>query len=122
MPRSARKEGYSRRHRFAARGSFGAVLRGSRKLRGRLCVVHVMPATDGTSRLGIALTRRLVASSADRNFVKRLVREIFRRHVVKQAGFDCVVMLRNKFTLSDAAPIAAEVAAHFDQLKPTGAP
>jgi ribonuclease P protein component len=122
MPRSARKEGYSRRHRFTARGSFGPVLRGSRKLRGRLAVVHVTPARDGSSRLGVALTRRLVASSVERNFVKRLVREIFRRHVVKQAGFDCVVMLRHKFSLSDAAPIAAEIRAHFDQLKPTGAP
>ena len=35
MPRGARKEGYSRRHRFTARGSFGPILKGSRKLRGR---------------------------------------------------------------------------------------
>jgi ribonuclease P protein component len=121
MPRSARKEGYSRRHRFTTRGAFGPVLRGTRKLRGRLCVVHVAAAPDGNSRLGIALTKRLVPSSSERNRLKRLAREIFRRHVVKQSGFDCVVMLRQKFSPDQAAPIAAELMSHFDQLKPDGA-
>jgi len=116
MPRSARPEGYSRRHRFTARGSFGAVLRGSRKLRGRLAVIHVAPGRGGISRLGIALTRRLVPRSVDRNLVKRLLRDAFRRHAVKRAGFDCVVALRERFERAHAAAVAAEVAILFDQL------
>ena len=56
MPREARKEGYSRRHRFSVQGSFGTVLRGSRKLRGRFAILHVAPGRPGLSRLGIALT------------------------------------------------------------------
>jgi ribonuclease P protein component len=116
MPRNARKEGYSRRHRFAARGSFGVVLRGSRKLRGRYATIHVAPGFSGQSRLGVALTRRLIARSVDRNRVKRLVRDAFRRHVVKQAGLDCVVSLRQKFDASNAAPIVNEIRELFDQL------
>jgi ribonuclease P protein component len=116
MPRSARKEGYSRRHRFAERGSFGAVLRGSRKLRGRLAVLHVVAGRSSRSRLGIALTRRLVARSVDRSLVKRLVRDAFRRHVVKHAGFDCVVALRERFDASQARAVVEEVGALFDQL------
>jgi ribonuclease P protein component len=116
MPRSARTEGYSRRHRFTVQGSFGTVLRGSRKLRGRYSIVHAAPGLDEVSRLGIALTRRLVPSSVDRNRVKRLVREAFRRHVLKRAGLDCVVTLRERFDDAHAAPILAEIRAHFDQL------
>jgi ribonuclease P protein component len=116
MPRGARKEGYSRRHRFTARGSFGAVLRGPRKLRGQLAVIHVTPARGGHSRLGLALTRRLVPLSVDRNRVKRLVRDAFRRHIVKSAGFDCVVTLRGRFDAAQATPIAEEVRALLDQL------
>ena len=111
-------EGFSRRHRFATQGSFGAVLRGSRKIRGRLATVHAMPARDPGSRLGIALTRRLVASSVDRNQVKRLAREAFRRHAVKGAGLDCVVMLRERFDPSQADAMAAEFRSLFDQLLP----
>jgi ribonuclease P protein component len=116
MARSARKEGYSRRHRFSARGSFGAVLRGSRKLRGRYAVIHVGPGREGCSRLGLALTRRLVPLSVDRNRLKRLVRDAFRRHVVKRGGFDCVVSLRSRFEAAHAAPMVAEIRALLDQL------
>ena len=120
MPRSARPEGYSRRHRFAARGSFGAVLRGSRKLRGRLAVIHVGSGRGGFSRLGIALTRRLAPRSVDRNLVKRLLRDAFRRHAVKRAGLDCVVALRERFDRSQAAEVLDEIRLLFDQLSRNG--
>ena len=118
MPRNARQQGYSRRHRFAARGSFGPVLRGSRKVRSRFAVIHAVPARDTHSRLGVALTRRLVPSSVDRNLVKRIVREAFRRHGVKGAGLDCVVMLRERFQREQAESIATEIRGLLDQLWP----
>jgi len=92
------------------------VLRGSRKLRGRLAIVHVAPAADSESRLGVALTRRLVPSAVDRNFVKRIVREAFRCHAVKGSGMDCVVMLRERFTREHAAEVLAEICRHLDQI------
>jgi ribonuclease P protein component len=119
MPRHARKEGFSRRHRFAQRGSFGPVLRSPRKIRGRLAVVHAVTGAGTGSRLGIALTRRLVPSSVERNRVKRMVRETFRRHEVKDAGLDCVVTLRSRFDPATAEELRAEVAALFDQLRNT---
>jgi ribonuclease P protein component len=109
-------EGYSRRHRFTVQGSFGAVLRGSRKLRGRYATVHAASGRGGMSRLGVALTRKLVPRSVDRNRVKRLVREVFRRHVLKGAGLDCVVTLRGRFDAGQVAALRDEVRAHFDQL------
>lgn len=118
MPRHARGEGYSRRHRFAARGSFGDALRGSRKLRGELAVIHVVPGRGQASRLGVALTRRLVPSSVHRNHVKRLAREAFRRHAVKGCGLDLVVMLRSRFAPDQSAPLAAELHRLLDQLCP----
>jgi ribonuclease P protein component len=118
MPRNARQQGYSRRHRFAARGSFGSILGGSRKVRSRFAVIHALPARDSHSRIGIALTRKLVPSSVDRNLVKRIVREAFRRHGIKGAGLDCVVMLRERFRREHAAPLAIEVGGLLDQLWP----
>ena len=116
MPRNARKEGFSRRHRFAERGSFGPVLRGSRKVRGTLAVVHAVPARNPASRLGIALTRRLVPRSTDRNRVKRLVREAFRRHPLKKAALDCVVSLRERFDAASLPALRSEIGSLFDRL------
>ena len=121
MPRNARKEGYSRRHRFAERGSFGPVLRSPQKLRSRLAIVHVAPARGSHSRMGLALTRRLVPDAVDRNLVKRMVRETFRRHIAKSLSFDCVVMLRERFADGQAAQIAAEVGELLDRLNPPAA-
>ena len=116
MPRGARKEGYSRRYRFTVQGSFGTVLRGPRKLRGRFAILHVAPGRAGQSRLGVALIRRLIPRSVDRNKVKRLVRDAFRRHGVKHAGLDCVVSLRERFDAANAEPLFAEIGILFDQL------
>ena len=116
MPRDARKEGYSRRHRFSVQGSFGTVLRAPRKVRGRFAIVHVAPGRAGASRLGLALTRRLIPLSVDRNRVKRMVRDTFRRHEVKLAGLDCVVSLRERFDAAKAEPLFAEIRTLFDQL------
>ncbi len=120
MPRSARTQGYSRRHRFTSRGSFGPVLRQSRKMKGKLVVLHAMPAASGVSRLGIALTRRVVPDAVDRNRVKRLVRDVFRRHAVKAAGFDCVVVLRERFARDRVFDLRADVTGLFDRLHGDG--
>ena len=116
MPRNARQEGYSRRHRFPAPGTFGPVLRGNRKVRGPLATLHAAPARDANSRFGVALTRKLVASSVNRNAVKRLAREVFRRHPAKHAGLDCVVMLRGRYDGAQARALSAEIAGLLDQL------
>lgn len=115
MPRDARAEGLSRRHRFTIQGSFGPVLRNSRKLRSPHAVLHVSPGVPGASRLGIALTRRVLRSAVQRNRVKRALREVFRRHPVKRTGLDMVVSFRTRIG-SDTAAVVAEVAQLLDQL------
>ena len=115
MPGSPRAEGFSSRHRFSTRGSFGPALRSARKLRGETVVLNVVPGRPGATRLGIALTRRLVPRATERNRFKRLVRELFRRHEVKHRGLDCVVALRKPFNASMAAPLRDELRKLFDQ-------
>ena len=116
MPRDARAEGFSRRHRFTVQGSFGAVLRNSRKLRSPHAVLHVTPGIPGFSRLGVALTRRLIPASVDRNAMKRALREMFRRHPVKKAGLDLVVMFRSPLVAAQRRDVVDEVRALFDQV------
>lgn len=116
MARSPRAEGFSRRHRFSAHGSFGAALRSSRKFRGDTLVLNVVEGRGDWARLGIALTRRLVPRAVDRNCLKRLVRDEFRHHEVKKRGLDCVVALRKPFDSSAAPALCVELRNLFDQL------
>jgi ribonuclease P protein component len=115
MPGSPRAEGFSKRHRFSTRGSFGPALRSARKLRGDAVVLNLVAGRPGATRLGIALTRRLVPRATERNGLKRLVREIFRRHPLKSRGLDCVVALRKPYDASLAGALRAELGRLFDQ-------
>jgi len=94
MTRGARKEGLSRRHRFAGRGSYAAALRSPRKLRSQALLLHVAAGRPGVSRLGLVVPKRLARQSVDRNRLKRLARETFRRHAAKTAGLDLVLAIR----------------------------
>jgi len=118
MPREARKHGLSRRHRFAESGGFGPVLKAGRKVRGRYAVLHVGKAPGGISRLGIALTRKMIPHAVERNRVRRLVREAFRRHGAKQLPMDYVVTLRQRISCTELGPFRAELGTLLDQLCP----
>jgi ribonuclease P protein component len=109
MARGARKEGLSRRHRFVGRGSFTAALQGPHKLRGSAMVLHVAPGSPGESRFGVAIPKRLARRSVDRNRLKRLAREAFRRHAAKASGLDLVLTLRHPFSRAAEADWIAEV-------------
>jgi ribonuclease P protein component len=113
--RGARQQGLSRRHRFHARGAFGPALRSARKVRGNAALIHVASGRAGISRLGITVTRRIAPSSVVRNRIKRMIREIFRRHPVKAAGLDLVVAPREGLAGLPAAVLAAEIRALLDQ-------
>ena len=116
MPRDARKQGLSRRHRFVERGAYGPLLKAGRKLRGSLAVVHTARSATGHSRLGIALTRKMIPHAVQRNRVRRLVREAFRRHAAKQLPLDCVVTLRQAVDPSELGQLRSEVDGLLDQL------
>lgn len=115
MPRGERVEGYPRRHRFCTRGSFGPVLKDGRKIRGRLAVLHVHPAPAGVSRLGVALTRKLVGLATRRNRVKRAIREAFRRSPLKAGSLDLVVTLRERVRDEDIPAVIAEISSLMEQ-------
>jgi ribonuclease P protein component len=115
MPREPRDQGLSRRHRFAERDAYGPVLKGGRKVRGRMAVLSV-GRSAGPSRLGVALTRRMIPLAVERNRVRRLVREAFRRHVAKQLPMDFVVTLRQRVTRAELPTLRVELVALLDQL------
>lgn len=116
MTRSARKEGLSRRHRFAGRGCFSIALRSPDKLRGKAMILHIAAGRPGESRLGIAIPKRLARRSVDRSRIKRLVRETFRRHPAKRAGLDLVLAPRREFSGEEEAAWLLEVRQLLDRV------
>ena len=80
-------------------------------------VIHATRGSPGRSRLGVALTRRFVPSAVERNRMKRVLREVFRRHPVKLAGLDCVVTFRRALSPSEKVGLAREAERLLDELQ-----
>jgi len=75
--------------RLKHRADLGRVYRSGRARSGALFSLRFL-AREGEGRLGITIPRRW-GSAVERNRVKRLLREAFRRHRAEFAGVDLVV-------------------------------
>jgi ribonuclease P protein component len=96
--------------RLRLRTDFKRVYAGESKLYGRFVVLFALPNGQEGFRLGITATRKL-GNAVKRNFVKRRLREIYRRLRARERssssrGFDLVLNVR---------PSAA--AATFEELR-----
>jgi ribonuclease P protein component len=74
-------------------------------------LLHVAVGRPGESRFGLAVAKRLARRAVDRNRMKRLAREVFRRHPIKSAGVDLVLAPRQPFSRDGEAAWTAEIAA-----------
>jgi len=101
-------EALSRRARLSGRGLFDSLLR-SRNVRGERFVVHAMANGSAFARLGIVVSKRVARRAVDRSYVRRLIRETFRREQQKLIGFDILVRPRRLFSRADAQAAISEL-------------
>ena len=87
-------QGLSGRERIRRRIEFERVYSTGRRIRGRFMTVFLLLTQHPCSRFGVAATRKL-GNAVERNRVKRLAREIFRRHKVAP-GYDVVIVPRRE--------------------------
>ena len=75
--------------------------------------VFVVPNDSSRSRLGVAASRK-VGNAVQRNRVKRVAREIFRRHKVV-AGLDIVIVPRREMLDAPFSSLEADYLAALDR-------
>ena len=92
------------------RGEFVAVQDGGRKLHTDSFLVFVLPQkTTGPARLGITASRKL-GGAVERNRVKRLVREAFRRHkLLFPSGCDFVFVAKRNAAVAAYDQVVREI-------------
>ncbi len=105
-PRAA--VGYSRQHRLRGQRDFAAVLRHRTGAVGAQLSVSVRPNDGGGARLGLIVPKALAARAVDRNYIRRVAREQFRRAPVD--GFDVIVRLRLRYHREPRGVLGRELA------------
>jgi ribonuclease P protein component len=88
-PRAIRDETYPRSSRLLRRGEFVRVQQGGKRVHTAHFIVLMMPGVG--QRLGVTVGRR-VGGSVQRNRIKRVVREVFRRNR-ELFPVDCAIVL-----------------------------
>lgn len=59
-----------------------------------------MPNHANYARLGIIASKKIMNKAVERNFNKRVIREVFRKHPIKSIKFDIVVLIKNKIAVT----------------------
>src|SRR5712692_4106026 len=90
--------------RIRRRADFQQVYEHGAGVQGRYSTLFILPNKLDVGRLGIAATKKL-GGAVQRNRVKRLIREVFRRNTITD-GFDVVVIPKREWL--DASRIARE--------------
>jgi len=83
------------------------------RVHGRFMTVFVVPNGTAVSRIGVAATRKL-GSAVQRNRVKRVSRELFRRHKMT-AGLDIVIVPRREMLDASFATLESDYLAILER-------
>ncbi|MGD2119935.1 MAG: ribonuclease P protein component [Chromatiales bacterium] len=71
---------------------------------------------SATARLGLAISKKNLRRAVDRNRIKRLARESFRRNAAGLAGLDLVIMAKQSTATRHNAELLESLQNHWSKL------
>jgi ribonuclease P protein component len=88
---------------------FEACFAHRQRLAGRFFLIHWLPSPAGSARLGLAVSRKVDPRAVQRNRLKRLLRDFFRRHREALPPLDLVVLPKREAASAEAAALRADL-------------
>lgn len=107
---------FTRQRRLLTGTDFDRVFKRSRRSADQLFTVLYRANGLGYARLGLAIAKKRIRRAVDRNRLKRLIRESFRRNMPGLGGVDVVVMARDAATATANAAVVESLDRHWRTL------
>lgn len=105
----ARSQDFGRARRLLSPADYTRVFRAGRRRSDACFTMIAAPGPGPAARLGLTISRKVSKSAVQRNRIKRLVRECFRRHGVRGMALDIVVMARPGAAACDNAELTRRI-------------
>ena len=100
--------GFSRRVRIIQTDDFSSVFNFRKRISGHFLAIHYQPNRFGWPRLGLAVTKKTTRLSVDRNYMKRVLRELFRGQQTRLKSLDLIVRAQKTFDSADFPAVEKE--------------
>lgn len=101
---------YPSGNRIKKADDFSSVFVFRKVLHAKYFKIHYKPNDVGLPRLGLVVSKRVHKRANKRNYMKRLLRELFRHEKVLWDNYDMVVRVQKCFTQEHYHEITAEFA------------
>ena len=108
--------GFPARFKLKKTDEFSSVFGFRRRITGAFLAVHYMQSNLGYPRLGIVVGKKLVRRAHDRNYIKRVLREMFRLRSQDCAPVDMVIRVHKAFGPADFIQLESEFAGAMDRI------
>lgn len=84
--------------------------------RGRYVACHAKPTSLGYPRVAFLVSKRIAAEAVSRNYMRRVLRELFRAYQRELGSLDLVLRATKKFSRGEFAAISGEMDDIFRQI------
>ncbi|HEB55370.1 MAG TPA: ribonuclease P protein component [Gammaproteobacteria bacterium] len=107
---------FPRQYRLLTAKDFNNVFQQPVKQGDRCLTLLACVNSKSHARLGMAVPKRQLKRAVDRNRIKRLIRESFRKHQAQLQGLDVVVLVRHGIVKLDNETVFRALDKHWDLL------
>jgi ribonuclease P protein component len=101
-------QGFPRQARITKTDDFSSVFSFRRRIYGDYMVFHYRKSVSGGARLGLVISKKIAKRSVDRNYMRRVLRELFRKQRSCLLPIDLVIRATKVFHRSDFKDVERE--------------
>lgn len=96
-------------YRLRKTDEYSSVFAFRKAVKGRFFVLHYRPSGDSTARLGVVIAKKLARQAVQRNFIKRMARELFRHQRAILPCHDLILRLHSSPKPASRADLRADM-------------
>jgi ribonuclease P protein component len=103
-----KSQGFPRQARIIKTDDFSSVFSFRKRVSGHFLAIHYQYNTLGRARLGLVVAKKIARRSVDRNYMRRVLREFFRKQQMDIGPIDVVLRVQKIFHHQEFETVAQE--------------